>query len=241
MASTYPLEVVTAARWVQTNPGVSDKALEDAMQKQSWDPSVKALTAVPQTLQMMNDKLDWTRDLGDAFLAQQADVLQAVQRLRQRADNAGNMKTTEQQRVVKAVAPAEAAPPPTGTAPQSSAPANIYTIESINPDEYYVPIYDPGLAYGEWPYPEYAPFYWYPPGWVGRGVFAFAAGVAVGTAIWGSIDWWRNRVHINPNRYNSFNRTNIVNRNWAHNPAHRGSVPYRDRNVAQQYGRITSS
>ena len=244
MASTYPLEVVAAARWVQANPGVSGKALEDAVQKQSWDPSVKALTAVPQTLQMMNDKLDWTRDLGDAFLAQQTDVLQAVQRLRQRADDAGNLKTTEQQKVIK-TARAEAAPPsagtpapPTGSALQSSvAPANIYTIESANPDEYYVPVYDPGVVYGAWPYPEYAPFYWYPPGWVGSRVFAFGAGVAVGAAIWGGIDWWRNRVDINVNRYNSFNRTNIANRNWTHNPAHRGAVPYRDRNVAQQFGR----
>jgi Protein of unknown function (DUF3300) len=243
MASTYPLEVVAAARWVQANPGVTGRALEDAMQKQPWDPSVKALTAVPQTLQMMNDKLDWTRDLGDAFLAQQADVLDAMQRLRQRADTTGNLKTTEQQRVVKTaapaggVAPAETAPA-AGTAPQSSgAPATVYTIESMNPDEYYVPIYDPGLVYGAWPYPEYAPFYWYPPGWVGRGVFAFATGVAVGAAIWGGVDWWRRRVDINVNRYNSFNRTNIVNTNWTHNPAHRGAVPYRDRNVAQQFGR----
>ena len=237
MASTYPLEVVAAARWAQANSGVTGKALEDAVQKQSWDPSVKALTAVPQTLQMMNDKLDWTRDLGDAFLAQQEDVLDAVQRLRQRADNAGNLKTTEQQRVVKTAVPAEGAPP-AETAPQSSAaPATVYTIKSVNPDEYYVPIYDPGVVYGAWPYPAYAPFYWYPPGWVGRGVFAFATGVAVGAAIWGGIDWWRRRVDINVNRYNSFNRTNIVNRNWTHNPAHRGAVPYRDRNVAQQFGR----
>src|SRR6516165_1108623 len=134
MASTYPLEVVAAARWAQANPGVTGKALEDAVQRQSWDPSVKALTAVPQTLQMMNDKLDWTQELGDAFLAQQADVLQAVQRLRQRADDAGNLKTTEQQKIIK-TARAEAAPsrarapsPPTGPAPQSSAaPADIYT------------------------------------------------------------------------------------------------------------------
>jgi hypothetical protein len=237
MASTYPLEVVAAARWVQANSGVTGKALEDAMQKQAWDPSVKALAAVPQTLQMMNDKLDWTRDLGDAFLAQQTDVLDAVQRLRQRADNAGNLKTTEQQRVVKTAAPAGGGPP-AETAPQSStAPASVYTIESVNPDEYYVPIYDPGVVYGVWPYPDYAPFYWYPPGWVGRGVFAFATGVAVGAAIWGGIDWWRRRVDINVDRYNSFNRTNIVNRNWTHNPAHRGAVPYRDRGVAQQFGR----
>ena len=101
MASTYPLEVVEAARWLQSNPGVAGQGLEDAMQKQPWDPSVKALTAIPQTLQMMNDKLDWTRQLGDAFLAQQADVLDAVQRLRERADNNGTLKTTDQQKVTK--------------------------------------------------------------------------------------------------------------------------------------------
>jgi hypothetical protein len=232
MASTYPLEVVAAARWSQTNPGVKGQALEDAMQKQSWDPSVKALTAVPQTLQMMNDKLDWTRDLGDAFLAQQADVLDAVQRLRQRADNTGNLKTTEQQKVIKSEAPAD-------TVTQAASPGGstyAYAIESTNPDEYYVPVYDPSVVYGAWPYPDYAPFYWYPTGWVARGVFAFAAGVATGAAIWGGIDWWRHRVQINPLRYNSFNRTNIVNRDWTHNPAHRGAVPYRDRNVAQQFG-----
>ncbi len=153
MASTYPLEVVAAARWSQTNPGIQGKALEDAMQKQSWDPSVKALTAVPQTLQMMNDKLDWTRDLGDAFLAQQADVLDAVQRLRQRADNAGNLKTTEQQKVIKSEAPAD-------TATQSSSsggPIYAYAIESTNPEEYYVPIYDPSAVYGAWPYADLCP------------------------------------------------------------------------------------
>src|SRR5262249_800207 len=82
MASTYPLEVVEAAGWSGDNAGVKGQALQDAMQKQSWDPSVKALTAVPQTLQMMSDKIDWTQQLGDAFLAQQQDVLDAVQRLR---------------------------------------------------------------------------------------------------------------------------------------------------------------
>src|SRR5262245_58566915 len=234
MASTYPLEVVEAARWSQSNPGVTGQALEDAMQKQSWDPSVKALTAVPQTLQMMNDKLEWTRELGDAFLAQQADVLDAVQRLRQRADNAGNLKTTQQQRVTKTPAPARA--PAGGAAPQpSAAPAAINSIEPANPDEYYVPIYDPGVVYGAWPYPDYSPFYWYPPGYAAGNVFSFAAGVAVGAAIWGSIDWGRRNVGINVNRYNRFNHTQITNRNWTHNPAHRGNVPYRDRNVSQRF------
>jgi hypothetical protein len=161
MASTYPLEVVAAARWSQANPGVTGQALEDAMQKQPWDPSVKALTAVPQTLQMMNDKLDWTQELGDAFLAQQANVLDAVQRLRGRADAAGHLKTTEHQTVTKTAAPSRtgrqsSAPPNVSAAPGSvsAAPATYYTIASTNPDEYYVPIYDPGVVYGAWPYPE---------------------------------------------------------------------------------------
>jgi hypothetical protein len=89
MASTYPLEVVAAARWAQANPTVTSEALQTAMAQQPWDPSVKALTAVPQTLQMMNDKLDWTQQLGDAFLAQQSEVLDSVQRLRAREQRHG--------------------------------------------------------------------------------------------------------------------------------------------------------
>ncbi len=143
MASTYPLEVVEAARWSRENANVTGQALEDAMQKQEWDPSVKALTAVPQTLAMMNDQLKWTQDLGDAFLAQQTDILDAVQRLRARADASGNLKTTPQQKVMRTSRPAGS---------PSSAPAQAYVIESASPTEYYVPIYDPGVVYGAWPY-----------------------------------------------------------------------------------------
>ena len=234
MASTYPLEVVEAARWVQSNSGVTGRALEDAMQKQQWDPSVKSLTAIPQTLQMMNDKLDWTQQLGDAFLAQQGDVLDAVQRLRERADNNGTLKTTDQQKVMKT----SVAQAPAGTSsPRSAgAPAYVYTIESANPDEYYLPIYDPGVVYGAWPYADYQPFYWYPSGYYAGNAYSFAAGVIAGAAVWGGVDWWRRNVNINPLRYNQFNRTNIANNTWNHNPAHRGAVPYRDGNVAQRFG-----
>jgi uncharacterized protein DUF3300/endosialidase-like protein len=229
MASTYPLEVVAAARWSQANPPVTGEALQAAMAQQPWDASVKALTAVPQTLQMMNDKLEWTQQLGDAFLAQQADVLDAVQRLRARADANGELKSTPEQKVTKTARAAGLAPPP-------GAPTTIYTIEPTNPDEYYVPIYDPRVVYGAWPYAEYEPFYWYPPGYAATNVYSFAAGVVAGAAIWAGVDWFRNRVQINPVRYNSFNRTKITNRNWTHNPAHRGAVPYRDPGVAQRFG-----
>jgi hypothetical protein len=244
MAATYPLEVVEAARWSRENPKTTGQALEDAMQKQKWDASVKALTAVPQTLAMMNDKLAWTQQLGDAFLAQQADVLDAVQRLRARADAAGNLKSTPQQTVSQAKRPASAPAGGTargsGAAPSSSATASapevIYTIASTDPDEYFLPIYDPGVVYGAWPYSDYEPFYWYPSGYVAGDVLSFAAGVWAGAAIWGNVDWWRHRVGINVDRYNRFNRTNIANNNWSHNPAHRHGVPYRDGNVAQRFG-----
>jgi Protein of unknown function (DUF3300) len=229
MAATYPLEVVEAARWSKENPKVTGKALEDAMQKQPWDTSVKALTAVPQTLYMMNDQLKWTQDLGDAFLAQQTDVLDAVQRLRARADAAGNLKSTPQQRVTRTNRPASV--PATG-----GAPATAYTIVSANPDEYFVPIYDPGEVYGVWPYATYRPFYWYPPDYVAAGVFGFATGVFVGAAIWGNVNWWNRRVDINVNRYNQFNRTRITSNTWNHDPAHRHGVAYNNANVAARFG-----
>lgn len=105
-----------AARWSKDNSGVKAKALEDAMQKQAWDPSVKALTAVPQTLQMMNDRLEWMPQLGDAFLAQQQDVMTAVQKLPARAEAAGNLKSTPQQKVTKSAPPAGVTAPPRHTA-----------------------------------------------------------------------------------------------------------------------------
>ena len=228
MASTYPLEIVEAARWSQDNKNVTGKALEDAMQKQSWDPSVKALTSVPQVLQMMNDKLEWVQQLGDAFLAQEQDVMGAVQKLRQRADAAGNLKSTPQQKVTRSA-------PPAGV----SAPVGMQqaiSIEPVNPDEYYVPVYDPGAVYGAWDYPDYQPFYWYPPGYVAAGVIGFTTAVAVGAAIWGGCNWWNRNVFVNVNRYNQFNRTNIRTNTWAHNPAHRGGVAYRDAGVARRFG-----
>jgi len=237
MASTYPTEVVQAARWVKEHPGVSGTALQDAMQKQSWDPSVKALTAVPQALQMMSDKLDWTQQLGDAFLGQQEDLLAAVQRLRERAQAAGNLKSTEQQTVKTVQAPTGgSAAPGTGGAPTGTGAAPMIAIEPTNADYLSVPVYDPRVVYGAWPYPDYEPYYWYPAGWTGGGVLAFATAVAVGSAIWGNFDWWRNRVNVNVNRFNQFNRTKIADNTWRHNPRHRGNVPYRDPRVGQRFG-----
>jgi hypothetical protein len=229
MASTYPLEVVEAARWSHDNSMVNGHALADAMQAQPWDPSVKALTAVPQTLQMMSDKLNWTQQLGDAFLAQQQDVLAAVQKLRAEAQAAGNLQSTPQQVVTVAPAPVDVA--------ASNVPPPI-VIEPVNPDVYYVPVYDPAVAYGTWGYPDYPPFYWSPPGFVASNVVSFAAGVAVGSAIWGGCDWWQHNVIINVNRFNVFNHTNInfANNTWIHNPEHRHGVPYQNASLTRRFG-----
>lgn len=222
MASTYPLEVVEAARWSKANSKVTGKALEDAMAKQSWDPSVKSLTSVPQVLQQMNERLDWMQKLGDAFLAQQQDVMNTVQALRAKADAAGNLKTTEQQ-VVKT---------------QTQGSQTIYVVESPKPEVVYVPTYNPSVVYGTWWYPT-PPYYMYPPAYVYPPGLAFATGVIVGAAIWGNCNWgWgHSDIDIDVNRYNSFNRTNINNKNWNHNVEHRRGVAYKDQNVARQYNR----
>jgi uncharacterized membrane protein YgcG len=221
MASTYPLEVVEAARWAKANPGVKDKALEDAMAKQTWDPSVKALTSVPQVLTMMNEKIDWTQKLGDAFLSQQADLLKTAQTLRKKAEDAGNLKSSENMKVTKA----------------TEQNVQVIKIEQPNPEVVYVPTYNPATIYGPWWYPVPPPYYYYPPGYAYGAGLAFATGVFVGAAIWGNIGWGGNNVNINVNKYNNFNRTNINNGNWNHNAEHRGGVGYRDNATSQKYNK----
>ena len=224
MASTYPLEVVEAARWVKANPNLKGKDLENALQKESWDASVKSLTAFPQTLEMMNDKLDWTTQLGNAFLAQQSDVMNAVQGLRKRAEDAGNLKSNDQQTV-------KVEDKPTGDQSQT------IIIQPANPEVVYVPTYNPTVVFGVWPYPAYAPFYWYPPSYrYASSAISFGVGMAVGAALWGNCNWGRSEVNINVNRYNSFNRTNISNRTWKHDNTHRRGVGYGDRNLQNKYG-----
>ncbi len=225
MASTYPLEVVQAARWLEENPKVTGDPLEAAMGKQSWDPSVKSLTAFPQALEMMNKDLAWTQELGDAFLAQQEDVLSAVQRLRAKADEAGNLKSTKEQTVEKQIVTTE-----------SGQKETVIIVQPAEPTVIYVPAYNPTVVYGIWPYTAYPPYYYRPPGYVARGAFWFTAGVVTGRALWGSTNWGRGTVNINVNNYNRYSRTNVTNNQWKHNSAHRKGVPYSNRNVAQRNG-----
>ena len=151
MASTYPLEIVAAERWVKANPGLKDKALEDALQQQTWDPSVKSLAVFPQVLTMMSEKIDWTQKLGDAFLAQQKDVMATAQALRAKALGAGQRSRTPRSR---------------RSSPSRSSTTTVIKIEPTNPEVVYVPTYNPTVVYGSWPYPAYPPYYYYPPGYV---------------------------------------------------------------------------
>ncbi len=231
MASTYPLEIVQAGRWAQKNTNLKGKALEDALQKQPWDPAVKSVVAVPDVLKMMFDKVEWIEALGNAFLAQQDDLMAAVQDLRARADAAGKLNSTPQQKVTKQAASGGGGG---GGGGASSQPT--YIIESADPEAIYVPAYDPAFAYGEWPYADYPPYAWYPPGYVPGAGLWFGSRVLAGAAIWAGWNWRNNNVSINPTRYNSFNRTNINNPSWSHNVEHRRGVPYKNSNVANKFG-----
>jgi uncharacterized membrane protein YgcG len=230
MASTYPLEVVEAARWAKDNPGIQGSALEDAMQNQSWDPSVKSLTAFPQVLQMMNEKLSWMQQLGDAVLADQKGVMAAVQSLRRAALEQGNLKSGMEQTVNVQ----------TGATPAET----VITIEPASSAVVYVPTYDPTVVYGTWPYPAYPPYYYYPPGYYGGAAFwGFTAGIIIGAALWGGCDWNGGRVYIDHRNFNNFNRSNIPGdrNNWSHNVDHRRGVGYRDQRVADRYNRPGAS
>jgi len=260
MASTYPLEIVQAARFAKENAKLTGDPLNEALKNQTWDDSVKSLVTFPQVLSMMDSKLDWTQKLGDAFLAQQKELMVAVQRLRAQAQATGNLKSTAEQTVkveAAAAAPAGApAPPPAPAAPAQAspqvvvqqAPPTIITIVPTNPQVIYVPTYNPTVVYGAWPYPAYPPYAYYPPGYVAGAAFAFAAGVAVGSALWGNCNWHGGDVNVNVNNYNNYtknvNTANVASKrteiqgsgqNWQHNPEHRQSAQYRDPTTQQRY------
>jgi hypothetical protein len=244
MASTYPLEIVQAARWSKANPKVTGKELEDAMLKQSWEPSVKSMCSIPDTLAMMNEHLEWTQDLGDAFLAQQEDVMDAVQALRAKAVAAGNLKSSKELTVT--TEKPQAPPADAGVVVQPAAQQQqVIVIQPANPQVVYVPQYNPVVVYGAWPYPAYPPYPVYPPGYVAAtAAISFGVGLAVGAAMWGNCSWGyhgHSSVNINVNNYNRVNHTNISNgnrntANWNHASQHRQGVGYKDSASQKRYG-----
>ena len=243
IASTYPLEVVQADRWAKSNSSLKGEALTAALAKQGWDDSVKALAQVPNVLTMMADQLDWTQKLGDAVLAQQPELMDAIQRLRGRAQANGKLQSTKELTVtVKSAAPAQGGG---GQAQEGQAPAQYIVIEPTSPTEMYVPYYDPAVVYGAWPYPDYSPYYFPPrPGYYAGGAvaagIAFGSAVAIGHAIWGNCDWGRRNINVaNRNvNINNLDRSNINNFNkWEHNADHRHGVKYNNADVRQKFAK----
>jgi len=234
MASTYPLEIVQAARWAKQNKDVKGDALTEALEKQDWDPSVKSLVNFPDVLEKMNDNLESTQKLGDAFLAQQKEVMDTIQKLRKKAEEAGNLKDTEQQKVI--------------------VEKETIVIQPANPETIYVPSYNPAVVYGAWwwpLFPPFPPFFPPPPGMLIGAGMRFAAGAAWGYA-WGHANWGGGNVNVNVNRNtninNNINRSNYANRtpgggqgNWQHDPSHRKGASYRDQGTAQKFNRATTS
>jgi len=236
MASTYPLEVVQADRWVKQNKDVKGDALITALEKQSWDASVKSLVDFPPVMAMMSEKLDITVKIGDAFIGQQKQVMDTIQKLRAKAQETGNLKTTAEQTVVV----------------EKQEHAQVIVIQPASPQVVYVPTYSPTVYYAVWPYPAYPPVWYYPPGYVARPGVAFAAGVAVGSSwgyAWGHCDWHGGNVDIDVNRNTNLNaninrskyraeyqsrNTNIQNGNgsFQHDASHRQGVAYRDQKTA---------
>jgi hypothetical protein len=227
-ASTYPLEIIQLQQWMAKNPNLKDKALADAVAKQPWDPAVQSMAAFPDAVKRLADDVQWTTDLGNAFLAQQSDVMDAVQRMRKKAQDTGALKTTEQQKVETQVVEQK----------------TVIIVEPADPQVIYVPSYSPTIVYGPPVYP-YPPIYYPPPPPPGAAFVSFTMGVMIGAAFWGGAwghcGWGHNDVNINVN--NNYNRNNINtggNRgggnNWQHNSQHRGGAPYADKATASKYG-----
>jgi hypothetical protein len=234
-ASTYPLEIIQLQQWLAKNPGLKDKALADAVAKQTWDPSVQALAALPDAVKLLANDIQWTTDLGNAFLAQQSDVMDAVQRMRKKAQGTGNLKSNEQQKVETKVVESK----------------SVIVVEQANPQVVYVPSYNPTVVYGPPVYP-YPPITYPPPGYYAAGMaVSFGVGVAMGamwSGGWGYGCGWGGNNDITVNRNNNFNRNvNVSGGNraanvrgggntWQHNPQHRGGAPYRDQATANRFG-----
>jgi hypothetical protein len=222
-ASTYPLEIMQLQQWLEKNPGLKDQALVDAVEKQSWDPSVKAMAAVPQLVKRLADDIQWTTDLGNAFLAQQKDVMDAVQRMRMRAKDAGTLESNEHQTVET----------------RTEGDKSVVVVEQAQPNVVYVPDYNPAAVFGAPVYPY--PSIYYPPygGVLAASAISWGVGLAMGAAWGGGWGWGANwgGGDININRNNTFNRnTNISGNRWQHNAAHRGGTPYSNRATANRFG-----
>jgi len=230
-AATYPLDIVSADRFIREHPGLRGQALVEAAKDKDWAPSVKAMLQFPDVVAMMDNQLEWTTKLGDAFLAQQREVMDSVQRLRHKAYGQGKLASSKEQIV--------------SVDPQTQ----IIIIEQANPDIVYVPVYDPMVVYGPWWYPGYPPDYCFYPGFV-TGFFlpGFFVSFECGWRSW-DCDWHRHNVNIHINNFNNFithsfvrpqrfhvNNAGRASVSWRHNAQFRRGAGYRDYWTAQRFG-----
>ena len=264
VASTYPLEIIQLQQWLDRHQDLASdqQKLTEAVKKQPWDSSIQAMAALPDVVKRLADDIQWTTDLGNAFLAQQPDVMDAVQRMRKKAQDKGSLQSNEQQKVVT----------------QTIESRQVIVIEQASPEVVYVPSYDPLYVWGSPVYPY--PGIYYPPyygAYYAAAAISFGLGVAIGWAWGGGWGWgcgWGGG-DIDINRNNNFNRnTNIGGGNrvnplgggnrgnigggnrgnigsgnrvnplgsgnkWQHDPSHRGGAPYADRNTADRFGGTT--
>ena len=231
VASTYPLEIVQLQQFLEQNKNLKDKALTDAVMKKGWDPSVQAMAVFPDLVKQLASNIAWTDDLGNAFLAQENEVMDAVQRMRSKAVEKGALKTTEQQKVETKVVENK----------------TVVVVQPAKTEVVYVPSYDPVAVWGTpyYPYPPIA----YPVYPAGGMLLSFGVGMAVGAAWSGGWGWnagWggNNNIYVNRNNnfVNNYNRVNggrygnVNGGRWQHNPAHRGGAPYGNQSVANRYG-----
>src|SRR6185503_18564798 len=244
VASTYPLEIIQLQQWLsKTGAFMNAKGVAEAVQKEDWDPSIQAMAALPEVVKQLAENIKWTSDLGNAFLAQQSDVMDAVQRMRTTAKEGGKLKSDEKMKVET----------------QQVENKTVVVIEQANPEVVYVPSYNPSVVWGAMVYPY--PYMYYPPyGYYGGAYWGYGAGIAIGIA-WGGgwgwgAGWGNNNININRNNnyINHYNNSNINrgnlgnnrgnqvnplgsgNNSWRHNPQHRGGAPYTNRDVANRYG-----
>jgi hypothetical protein len=221
MASTYPIEVIEANRWVRKNPELKGEALDAALLAKDWDPSVKAICHFLSIFALMSERITETTNLGNAFLAQEAEVMDVVQKLRTKAYAQGNLSTTSKQKVI--------------------VEKETIIIEPADPRVIYVPYYDPLYTYGPWWYPAYPPHYWGPPGVsIGTGISywpGFYFGFSFGT--WSYFDWHLHYIYIDVHKRPKFVRHDrwiAKPGRWQHAPSHRRGVAYRDKSTARKYG-----
>ncbi len=230
IASTYPLEVVEADRWIRKNPLLTGDNLDDALKDKDWDASIKALCHVPTVLALMSERLDETTNLGDAFLAQESEVMRVIQDLRHSAYEEGNLSSNDKEKVI-------------------FKSDGTIVIEPADPQIVYVPYYDTSYVYGPWLYPDYPPWYWGPPGVaVGTGIYFwpdFYVGFSFGFGYWCHFDWPRRTIIINVHRRPRFFRHDYDwashRGTWHHAPRHRRGVAYRNRITAERFGQYPRS